>query len=97
MPELFFLALCYMEFHLPDEVTQNINAYMPRDKDKSSPTSPFMKSFIETVNDLTRTPPDQASVEASFSRKAFDVLNILDEYGIHNDLSNLCGDLYTRW
>ena len=23
--------------------------------------------------------------------------NILDEYGIHNDLPNLCGDLYTRW
>ena len=75
-----------MEFQLPDEVSQNIKAYFPRDKDKSSPTSPIMKSFIETVNDLAR-------FEASFSRKAFDVLNILDEYGIHNDLSNLCGDL----
>ena len=75
-----------MEFHLPDEVTQNINAYMPRDKDKSSPASPIMKSFIETVNDL-------AGFEASFSRKAFDVLNILDEYGIHSDRTNLCGDL----
>ena len=78
-----------MEFHLPDEVTQNINAYMPKDKDKSSPTSPIMKSFIETVSDLAR-------FEASSSRKAFDVLNILDEYGIHNDLTNLCGDLYIR-
>ena len=78
-----------MEFHLPDEVSQNINAYMPKDKDKSSPTSPIMKSFIETVNDL-------AKLEASFSRKAFDVFNILGEYGIHNDLSNLCGDLYIR-
>ena len=78
-----------MEFHLPDEVTQNINAYMPKDKDMFSPTSPIMKSFSETVNDLAR-------FEASFSRKAFDVLNILDEYGIHNDLSNLCGDLYIR-
>jgi hypothetical protein len=78
-----------MEFHLPDEVTQNINAYMPRDKDKSSPTSPIMKSFIDTVNDLAR-------FEASFSRKAFDVLIILDEYGIRSDLSNLCGDLYIR-
>ena len=59
---------------------------MPKDNSKSSLTSPIMKSFIETVNDLAR-------FEATFSRKAFDVLNILDEYGIRNDLSNLCGDL----
>jgi hypothetical protein len=88
-----------MEFHLPDEVTQNITAYMPRDTDMFSPTYPLMNSFIQTVNDLTRTPPELASLhggliaDTSFSRKAFDVLNVLEEYGIHNDLSNLCGDL----
>ncbi len=91
-----------MEFHLPDEVTQNINAYVPRDKDMFSPKSHVMKPFIKTVNDLTTTPPELAwlqcwvNTDVSFSRKVFDVLDILGEYGIRSDLSNLSGDLYIR-
>ena len=88
-----------MEFHLPDEVTQNIKAYFPRDKDMFSPTSHVMKPFIKTVNDLTTTPPELAcwaNNDASFSRKVFDVLDVLGDYGILSDLSNLTGDLYIR-
>ena len=87
-----------MEFHLPTEVTQHINAYIPRDKNNMSPTSPLINDFIKTVNDLTKIPPELASLESlvvdsSFSRKAFNVLNVLDEYGIRSDLSNLCRNL----
>jgi len=38
-----------MEFHLPDEVTQNINAYMPRDRDMFSPTAAIMQRAIKEV------------------------------------------------
>ena len=83
-----------MEFHLPTEVTQHINAYIPRDKNNMSPTSPLINDFVKTVNDLTKIPPELASLESlvidsSFSRKAFNVLNVLDEYGIRSDLSKL--------
>ena len=89
-----------MEFHLPDEVTQNIKAYFPRDKDKSSPTSPIMKDFIETVEKLTTLPPELACLQGhvnpnkSFTQHVFDVLDVLRDYGIRSDLSNLCGNLY---
>ena len=36
-----------MEFHLPDEVSQNINAYMPKDKDMFSPTAAIVKEAIK--------------------------------------------------
>ena len=83
-----------MEFHLPTEVTQHINAYIPRDKNNMSSTSPLINDFIKTVNALTTIPPELASLESlvidsTFSRKAFNVLNVLDEYGIRSDLSNL--------
>ena len=89
-----------MEFQLPDEVSQNIKAYFPRDKDKSSPTSPIMKSFIETVEKLTTLPPELACLEGdvnpnkSFTQKVVDVLDVLRDYGIRSDLSNLCCNLY---
>ena len=87
-----------MEFHLPTEVTQHINAYIPRDKNNMSPTSPLINDFVKTVNALTTIPPELASLESlvvnsSFSRKAFNVLSVLDEYGIRSDLSNLCRNL----
>jgi hypothetical protein len=91
-----------MEFHLPEEVTQNIKAYIPRGKDMFSPTSHVMKPFIKTVNDLTTIPPELTWLrcwvnnDASFSRKVFDVLDVLGDYGILSDLSNLSGDLYIR-
>ena len=83
-----------MEFQLPTEVTQHINAYIPRDKDKMCPTSPLVNDFIKTVDKLTTIPPELASLESlvidsSFSRKAFNVLNVLDEHGIRTDLSNI--------
>ena len=40
-----------MAAQLPTEVTQHINAYMPRDKNNMSPTSPLINDFIKTVND----------------------------------------------
>ena len=87
-----------MEFHLPTEVTQHIKAYIPRDKNNMSPTSPLINDFVTTVNALTTIPPELASLESlvidsTFSRKAFNVLNVLDEYGIRSDLSNLCRNL----
>ena len=87
-----------MAAQLPNEVTQHINAYIPRDKNNMSPTSPLIKDFVKTVNDLTKIPPELASLESlvvdsSFSRKAFSVLNVLGEYGIRSDLSNLCRNL----
>ena len=36
-----------MEFHLPDEVTQNITAYMPKDKDMFSPTAAIVKQAMK--------------------------------------------------
>ena len=93
-----FLESYYMAAQLPNEVTQHINAYIPRDKNNMSPTSPLINDFIKTVNALTAIPPELASLESlvidsSFSRKAFNVLNVLDEYGIRSDLSNLCRNL----
>ena len=87
-----------MEFHLPTEVTQHINAYIPRDNNNMSLTSPLINDFVRTVNALTTTPPKLASLESlvvnsSFSRKAFNVLSVLDEYGIRSDLSNLCRNM----
>jgi hypothetical protein len=87
-----------MAAQLPNEVTQHINAYIPRDKNNMSPTSPLINDFIKTVNTLTAIPPELASLEisdinVSFSCKAFDVLSVLDEYGIRSDLSNLCRNL----
>jgi hypothetical protein len=91
-----------MEFQLPTKVTQHINAYMPRDKDKMSPTSPLINDFIKTVNALTTIPPELAILEnlvvdSSFSRKAFNVLSVLDEYGIRSDLKNLGVLVYFSW
>jgi hypothetical protein len=36
-----------MEFHLPGEVTEHINAYIPKDKDMFSPTAAIVKQAIK--------------------------------------------------
>ena len=88
-----------MEFCLSDEVAWCIRDYIPRDKDQLSPTSILMKDFIDVVGDLTAHHPEFEVLpgysvdDRSFASKAFDVIQIMEEYGLRSDLSNLCLEL----